>query len=84
MTYRTDKFKTGDRVTWFDDGYATLIDGRAKYGNGPFTVGLVVNLENIRYPGEYQSTWQSVGHTQHLFIDEIESAFSGAFFKKVE
>lgn len=84
--YRTDKFKAGDKVTWFDEEYATLVDGRKKYGNGPF---LILEVKDREFqPASYdddQSNWDSMGHTQHLVIDidALNKQYSGAFFKKV-
>lgn len=88
MAYRTDKFAVGDKVTWVDDRFANLVGSRAKYGDGPFTVSEVMERENhsaYEYGDEWgQSTWDSMGHTQHLDLSNGLSNFSGAFFKKIE
>jgi hypothetical protein len=86
---RMDKFKVGDKVTWFDDHYATLVDGRERYGNGPFTVSKVYDRENFDHTGELGTLWESMAHTQHLEIEgwfsrtnvTLPQQVSGAFFK---
>lgn len=89
MTYRTDKFSAGDSVTWFDDDMATFTRGREKHGDGPFTIHEVLDREEkaaYGYDDHEQTTWESMGHTQHVLID-INGKFqtySGAFFKKID
>lgn len=91
MTYRTDKFAVGDKVTWFDDEYATMTDGREHYGDGPFEIIKVFNrdYESYDYPDGCHSNWDSMGHTQHVRVatpsdPDSTHQYSGAFFKKVE
>lgn len=78
---RLDEFKVGDKVTWFDDHYANLVDGRKQYGDGPFTVAAVFD----RNP----HVWRDMGHTQHVCLEGMYSVLhqdellelSGAFLK---
>ena len=90
---RMDKFAVGDKVTWSNDIYAKMTEGRARYGDGPFEVVAVFDRE-YDPPPEWdevsQSNWSSMGHTQHVQLKEIPDNFegkpklwSGAFFKKV-
>lgn len=83
MTVRQDKFKTGDKVTWVNDHYANLTDGRKMHGDGPFEI---IGVHPVN-----SSAYRSAGHTQHLVIaisePDLETQFdrySGAFFKKVD
>lgn len=79
MTYRTDKFAPGDKVTWADDHYANRIDGysRKDHGDGPFVVTEVFERDSC--------FWSIMEHTQHLFVSVVapHNIISGAFFKKV-
>jgi hypothetical protein len=84
--YRTDRFKEGDMVTWFNGHYATLTSScRDKLGDGPFRIIKVIDRPKYEYGfGDEQSNWESMGHTQHVVIDHDEGGndmFSGAFFK---
>lgn len=76
MSYRTDKFEVGDRVTWsttfvYDTDSQYLYE---MYGLGPFIVKEVYDRDEM--------DWEAICHTQHIDIDD-EGMFSGAFFKKV-
>lgn len=85
MSIRYDKFSIGDRVTWFDDRYATLVDGREKHGDGPFTISGVIDREfEPPCDEDDQSNWSSMGHSQHVHINGLETIWSGAYFKLVE
>lgn len=86
MAYRTDKFAPGDKVVWADDHYATLTDGREKYGDGPFVIGKVFDRPYVSdpYDPELGSNWDSMGHTQHVSILGAYSHISGAYFKKLD
>lgn len=76
-------FHTGDRVTWRNDHYAELTDGRERWGDGPFIVKSTRRIEgaqNIR----------GAGHCQHVFVQmggaikqAPDECFSGAFFQRV-
>ncbi len=83
MSIRHDKFAIGDSVVWAD-GYDTLTDGRARYGDGPFRIIEVIDREyDPADDFDGQSNWSSMGHTQHVRIDADEIAmFSGVFFVK--
>lgn len=84
MSYRTDKFQVGDKVTWASDHHATITDGRKSYGEGPFVVSEVFDRPFYHYMGD-RSNWDDMGHTQHIKFDGNEySLWSGAYFKKVE
>lgn len=78
---RQDKFIVGDKVTWSDDHYATLTDGRKRNGDGPFEVVEVIDREGS-FP---LSSIVAMAHTQHLKMNfDCAATYSGAFFKKVE
>lgn len=91
--WRWDKFKAGDKVTWFNDDYATKVQSREKYGNGPFSVTSVERIPYSAYEVEYKvggspseiSRWAAAGHTQYVIIEHDGCFFkySGAFFKRV-
>lgn len=72
---RQDKFAVGDKVTWFNDDYAILTQGRKEHGDGPFTIMAIHDV---------QSHYAAVGHTQWVQPDfDTECHWSGAYFKKV-
>lgn len=87
MTYRTDKFAVGDKVVFDPKYHMSYLND---LGDGPFDILTVYDREN-EYNDPYgQSTWYSMGHTQHVAIakhstyeDGRERQFSGAFFRKV-
>lgn len=76
---RKDKFKIGQKVTWDNDDMATITGGRFRFGNGPFVLVEVIDVQEYDY-------WHSMGHTQHVKIDAggPRDLFSGMFFKLVE
>ena len=94
MTYQ-DKFKVGDKVTWRNDGYATVTGGREKLGDGPFQITQVRDIDESAEYDPYDHQYmgqQSAGHTQHVVIAESPTVtfttgrtapryFSGAYFK---
>ena len=83
---RQDKFAVGDQVTWFDDYWATLTDGRKKFGDGPFQVLLAKDEPFVDWSsaGDDRSNWSTMGHTQYILIElPVLRIYSGAFFKKV-
>lgn len=92
MNYRIDKFSLGDKVTWFDDHYATFTRGRERYGDGPFEIVEIVDQagKSLTQDGRL-AMWEAMAHTQHVYIDvsslagnsETKVRFSGAFFKIV-
>lgn len=87
MTIRFDKFTVGDIVTWSDDHYADLVHtARPTLGDGPFIITDVFDRENVPpYEDGGQSTWSSMGHTQHVIIDgdSLRNTWSGAYFRLV-
>lgn len=83
MIFR-DKFVVGDKVTWRDDYYAEMLDGRRECGNGPFTIIKVVDvLFRDEEWGDHQSNHSGMGHTQQVYADctFASDGCSGAFFK---
>lgn len=75
MNYRTDKFKIGDWVTWFNDEWANLTGGRNRLGDGPFEI---IDIDDSDF-----RVFKSVGHTQwpYILTKDGPERFSGAFFK---
>jgi len=84
MKYRADKFQVGDMATWFNDEYAIMIGSRSKYGDGPFKVLKVLDRDYYMDKISGQSNYSSMGHTQHILVENAgDDYYSGAFFKKV-
>lgn len=84
MTWRKDKFVIGQRVIWANDEMATITNGRDRFGDGPFVLSEVIDRSYNKYD-DFGSNWQSMGHTQHVKIEnDFESLFSGSFFKLLE
>ena len=88
MGYRKDKFIVGDRVVWHPDIVSSW--NKENAGEGPFVITEVFDRQQSRYDhDDYdygQSTWDSMGHTQHVKIDKDvrpESMYSGAYFIKI-
>lgn len=100
MSIRFDKYVVGDMVEW-DESFGDC-SRRDNLGEGPFEVLQVYDRESRTYYGESYdeaqsimkavtfTDWQSMGHTQHLVIEQSEmgkpdnhmqSQFSGAWFK---
>lgn len=87
MTYRTDKFKCGDKVVWSERHGDTGRNMHPTLVEGPFTIESVIDRPYDPLPedDEYdhgQSNWSAMGHTQHVIIKECPEIgiFSGAFF----
>lgn len=97
--YRIDKFSAGDKVVFA--GAYSVDEQRLqeKMGNGPFTIAKVFDRPLVDDPqGIEQSNWESMGHTQHVVLEEFptdsfrakngrfakgDKLFSGAFFIRV-
>ena len=88
MTYRKDKFTVGDKVVWAEDYRDTanwLFCEDGIFPEGPFTISEFIDREYRpadNLDNGYISNWDSMGHTQHVKIAELnkEGIISGAFF----
>ena len=85
MTYRTDKFKIGDKVVW-DESMMYLGHWLKKEnGEGPFILTLIEDVENEQTV--QQSLWDDMGHTQMIgFINNRghSTSMSAAWLIKCE
>lgn len=88
MSFRNDIFRKIDMVEW--DSVLGSAEMRAKYGDGPFMIVKIEDPPYSRYeydvePGECQSNWESMGHTQFLTVetDKGQKVFSGAYFRRI-
>ena len=68
-----DTLTVGDIVTWRDDGWATMTDGRHRFGD-------ILTIIEVRPVAP--KDFSVVAHTQHVRIDKSNDWFSGAFFRK--
>lgn len=71
---RKDTFAVGDKVVWANKVYANLTSGQDRFGAGPFVIKKVIDQPD--------GLWDSMGHTQHVFLEGMTAPFSGAFFRK--
>lgn len=98
MSYRTDRYRVGDKVVPFPDPF--YADHIKELGPGPFTIKEVIEIPRSTndpwddmYGGE-QSVRESVGHVQQVVLEEFPTdelvgvvhkrIFSGAFFMLVD
>lgn len=76
---RKDKYQVGDKVTWDQNVNDRVPRFREEYGEGPFEVKKVSDVDPRSY--------RLVSHTQHLTFDMEKSntteVLSGAWFNPV-